>query len=236
MAKPETRDYFRTTIDQVPTDQLGALSTLLAYAGFESVRHELVTDVLRYKQKKPSHDVKAEDFLIDWIADHKAFQAREAIQHFRNAGRTDGAGYSSLRELVKRKLLRKLGEGRYTTVALREAPKKLKPAKAAKAAPKQHVRHEVDHRTFLLRTASRNHGRFNTAWMKKQFDKDGRTPGNVSPTISALVAKKLLKRVGDSEYVLLQKAPAPKKTAKAKPIGNGAAAPAVESAVVVTHG
>jgi hypothetical protein len=51
--------------------------------------------------------------------------------------------------------------------------------------------------------------------MKKQFEADGRGSGSVSPTISALMKKKQIKRVSDSEYVLPQKAAKPKK-------GNGA--------------
>lgn len=78
-------------------------------------------------------------------------------------------------------------------------------------APKPHAKHaktkldrrEVSHSSFILRQASRNHGRFNTAWMKKQFEKDGRKWGAVSPTIAPLLKQKLLKRVGEGEYVLM---------------------------------
>jgi hypothetical protein len=215
MPKAETRDYFRTTIDQVEQEQLGALSVLLAKAGFTQVRHELVTDVLRYKQKA-SHDVKAEDFLIDWMAEHPTFKAVEAVKHFREAGRTDSSCYTALRVLVERKLLRKLGEGQYSRLDVKHQPKQAKQVQ---------VRREVDNHTFILRAASKNHGRFNTAWMKKQFEADGRGPGSVSPTIAALMTKKLIKRVAESEYVLLQTKEVKKKPAKKKPVtkANGGA-------------
>jgi hypothetical protein len=227
MAKePETVDHFRLTINRLTPQQLGVVIADLAKREIFDIRPELITDVVTFN-RKTSHAVKAEDFLIDWMADHPEFRARDAIAHFREAGRTDGSGHTALRVLCEKKLLRKLGEGRYSAIAVKHQPKGLKAAR--KAAAKQ-TRHEVDHRTFILRTASRNHSRFNTAWMKKQFTADGRKWAAVSPTIAALLKRKLIKRVAESEYVLLEKA---KKAAKKKPVTNGAFIPEV---VEAAHG
>ena len=122
------------------------------------------------------------------------------------------SAYHSLTKLVDDGTLKKIGEGMYSRTDVKHlaAPKKAK-------KPTQD-RREIDHRTFLLRTASRNHGKFTTSKMKEWFDKDGRKPGNVSPTIAALMKKKQIKRVGDSEYVLAKASPK-----KAEPKTNGAA-------------
>jgi len=221
MPKSQPIDRFRISCE-CEVSHLGQIMVQLArIEGLRVTGNELITEVHTYANRpRQTHEVRAEDFLIDWLADQREFQAKEAVKHFRQAGRTDGAAYSALRELTKRKILKKHGEGRYSRLADKHQPKGLKAAK--KAAKKQH---DVDHRTFILRSASRNHGRFSTSWMKAQFVKDKRTPGNVSPTIAHLIKKKAIKRVGDSEYVLLQKA--------AKPKVNGNGATPVQEA---THG
>lgn len=207
MAKPPpTIQRFRIFCE-VAVPDLGPVSVALAHiSGLTVTGQELITDVITFR-KKSNHDVKAEDFLIDWMADHPTFKAKEAIEHFRANGRTDGSGYTALRVLVERKLLRKLGEGQYSRIDVKHLPA----PKKAKAA-----RQEVSHRDFILRAASRNHGRFNLAWLKKQFVADGRTPGNASPSVTALLGHKQIKRVGNGEYVLLQKATA-SKTNSAQP-------------------
>jgi hypothetical protein len=235
MAQAKTDEHFIIHVGSVSKERVGDLMSLLAREAFFDVRPELVTTVVTYN-KKTQHDVKAEDFLIDWIADHPTFKAIEPIQHFREAGRTDGACYTALRMLCQRKLLHKLGDGMYSRADVKALPKpKQAAAKASKSKPA--AKREVDHRTFVLRTASRNHGRFNTAWMKKQFVADGRSPGNVSPTISALLKTKQLKRTADSEYVLPQKAAPPKKPVE-KPVTakvNGFTDP-VAAAQEILHG
>ena len=63
----------------------------------------------------------------------------------------------------------------------------------------------------------------NNTSMNKIFEADGRPAKSVSPVITVLIRRKLIKRVGNGEYVLLAKAkPAPKKAAP-KPVVNGSA-------------
>lgn len=209
MSKPPPVEYFEGHY-RMPVLTAGPImAQMTKIEGLEVSAPKLVTEVNAFtKNERSNHAIKAEDFLIDWLAANPTFRANEAVKAFRVDGRTDGSAYTALRILVEKKLLRKLGEGRYTTLAAKHQPKKEK-------GKQVQVRREVDHRTFVLRVASRNHGRFNTSWMKAQFTKDGRTPGNVSPTVAVLMKRKLIKRVGDSEYVLLQKA-APKKSEPVK--------------------
>ena len=213
MAKPPPVERFRISCETDVTSLGPVMSALAKVPGLIITGNELIEEVRSFARNQyTGHQIKAEDFLTDWLPDHPEFKAKEAVEHFR----ANGACYKALRTLSANGALRKLGEGRYSTLAAKRQPKKEKPV----AGPKKE-RHAVNHRDFMLRTASRNHGRFNTNWMKEQFTKDDRIPGNVSPTIAVLMKKRLIKRVGDSEYVLTAKKAAPKKTDK--PAMNGKA-------------
>lgn len=226
MAKSaETSEHFIIHVGSVPKDQLGHLLSLLAREGFFDVRPELVTNVVRFN-KKQSHEVKAEDFLIDWIAEHPTFRAIEAIKHFREAGRTNGAGYTALRTLVERKLLRKVSPGQYSTLAAKHQPKGIKAAKKAAAKKKPAAKHhDVPAPDFALRLMSRNHGVISSNTLKRHFESDGRSPTGVGPVLNKLLQAKKIKRTGEGQYALAGKKPAAK--------ANGAQAPVTE---VTAHG
>ena len=57
--------------------------------GPTNIGFELITDVRTFAGNK-LHDVKAEDFLSEWVAEHPTFRARKAVAHFRAHHRTDG--------------------------------------------------------------------------------------------------------------------------------------------------
>lgn len=210
MPKAPSIDTFKITCE-VAVHNLGpAMVRLAQIEGLIVTGSELVTTVKRFTQNThTNHHIKAEAFLEEWLKDHATFRAVEAVNHFKADGRTSGACYTALRVMSADGRLRKLGEGMYSrpNVKALAAPKQAKQAKQA--------RREVPHSAFILRVASRNHGRFNTTRMKAQFEKDGRNPGTVSPTIASMMTKKQIKRVSEGEYVLLNKA-APKKTDRPK--------------------
>ncbi|MCA1458891.1 hypothetical protein I6F35_38175 [Bradyrhizobium sp. BRP22] len=81
--------------------------------GIKNIGYELKTGVPTFAGNR-SHALKAEDFLTAWIADHPTFQAIDAVTHFREHGRTDGACYTALRVLVVKGTLKKLPSGNYT--------------------------------------------------------------------------------------------------------------------------
>ena len=234
MAKTPPEQYFNVLVRRVGRTKLGDLIVSLSALDLTDFQPELVTDVVTFN-KKQSHEVKAEDFLVDWIAEHPEFQAKDAIKHFREAGRTDGSGYTALRNLVARKLLRKMGEGRYTTLAKKHQPPKAKAAKVAKAkkakvptfravpAKKRNAHHDVSNADFLLRGMSRAHGKMSSAAIKRLFENDGRPSTGVGPTLHKLRQVGMIKQLGEGMYELTARAG--KKPAPKKPVTNGSAHP-----------
>jgi hypothetical protein len=216
MKPPPVEERFRVTTF-VPKELLGETIAALTRLGLTEVNFDLVADIKSFA-KKAQHVVKAEAFLAEWMKEHASFRALEAVRHFRENGRTAGAAYTALRMMSSDGRVRKLGEGMYQRPDIKaiSGPKK-------KAKPHNRKPHKVSSPDFVLRAARRNHGRFNSAWMKKQFDSDGRPTTGVGPTINKLLKGKAIKRVGEGEYVLLT--------------SNGSK-PAVQSAPVAeaTHG
>jgi hypothetical protein len=227
----EERDSFNFTIIGVAADQLGELVALVTKMGFTQTRHELVTDVIRFKNNR-QHDVKSEDFLLAWIEQNPTFRARDAVQHFEENDRTAGACYTSLKLLARKGALKKLGEGNYTRADIK-----------AIEAPKKRDHFDVDHREFILRYARAHHGRMSVAKLRAHFEANGRKPVSVGGALNVLVSQKMVKLLGDGEYVLLAKggakphAKTPEKSAFAspKPNGNGLHIDAQQSEAVI-HG
>jgi len=220
MPKPPPVEYFEC-VCRMPVLTAGPIMAMLTkIEGLDVSAPHLVSEVKAYSRNtavtgsNPEMGTKA--FLTEWSKANPTFKASDAVKALRADGRGGGsAAYPALNALVEDGTLKKLSPGQYSRADVKHLPA---PKKAKKNPTPD--RREVDHRTFLLRAASRNHGRFNTSWMKAQFEKDERTPGNVSPTIAVLLKKKAIKRVGEGEYVLMQKAASPK---KAEPKTNGAA-------------
>lgn len=201
MAKPPpTHDRFRIFCEIEVQDLGPILKQLADIKGLKVSTPELITDVITFR-KRP--EISSQDFLTAWIADHATFTTAEAVKAFLADGRAKTGAYPALNVLVDKKVLRRLGPGEYT----RTDVKHLAPPKKAKAAKKHEKKlHEVTAHVFTLRLASRNHGRFNSNWLKRQFEADGRHPSGTGPVINRLMKDRAIKRVGEGEYVLLQKA------------------------------
>jgi len=214
MPKPPPVEYFEC-VCRMPVLTAGPIMAMLTkIEGLDVSAPRLVSEVRAFS-KNTRPQVGSREFLAEWIKEHPTFKAIEVVRALREAGHGNGsAAYHAITSLINEGVLKKLSVGEYSRADVKHLP-------APKKAKKQvQVRRDVDHPTFLLRAASRNHGRFNTSWMKAQFEKDKRTPGNVSPTIAKLIKLRQIKRVGDSEYVLMSKAASPK---KAEPKTNGVA-------------
>jgi len=223
MPKSPPVEYFEFTC-RCPVLTAGPIMAQLSkIEGLDVSAPHLVTEVRSFSRNTAATgsnpEIGTKAFLAEWSKANPTFKANDAVKALRADGRGGGsAAYPALNALVGDGTFKKLSPGQYSRADVKALPA---PKKKAKAAKQTQVRRDVDHQTFLLRNASRNHGRFNTSWMKAQFEKDKRKAGNVSPTIAALLKKKQIKRVGDSEYVLMSKAAAPKKQAVKT---NGAAA------------
>lgn len=204
---PATVDRFKLSCE-VEVSDLGAIIAQLTKMGLTNLHFELMTDVLNFR-KKANHDIKASEFLRPWLADHPTFKAREAIKLFRDDGRTDGAGYSALRELTDEGVLKKLGEGNYARADVKAIAAPKKKAKPDKPAAPDRTRYAVPNPALIMRVAKRHKGTFTSKQMKKAFEKDGRPTGSVAPALTDLLGKKAIKRVGEGEYQIIE-APAPK--------------------------
>lgn len=203
MAKPQPIDYFNIVIGDVSPADLGALMAALAKLGHTNVRPELVTAIQTFRQKA-NHDIKAADFLREWIADHPTFKAKEAVTHFDLHGRTAGAAYSGLRDLVEEGVLKKLGEGNYARKDVKQLTHQKKKKAAKKAAPDHTKRYDINHSDLILQSAQSNGGHFNRTEMKKVFSKHRRPPASVGTSIKSLLTRGLIERVAEGEYKMLK--------------------------------
>lgn len=227
MAKqqPATIDRFKITAE-CEAPEMGLIIAQLTKMGLTNLHFELVTDVLTYRQKS-NHDVKAADFLTEWIKDHPTFKAIEACKHFEANGRTKGSAYPALSELVEAGLLKKLDDpGHYARADVKAiAPPKGK-KKPAKPVNSHQTRYAVPNPALIMRIAKRKKGHFTVGAIKAAFEKDGRPPSSASPAIRELIDRKVIKRVGEGEYQIIE-TPAP------KPNGNGKTS---ETVVEATNG
>ena len=211
MPKPPPVEYFMLRAP-TPKELLGEAVAALTKIGLTEVNFDLMTDVPAFASRT-NHTIKAEAFLEQWMADHPTFRAVEAIRAFKADGRTPGAGYTALRVMSADGRLTKLGEGMYSLPGVKQiaAPKKSTAKQTEKAKPKiTRVHHDVDHREFILRYARQHNGRFSLAKIRDYFEKHNRKSSSVGGAINVLKERKLIKLLGDGEYVLLSKAMAAK--------------------------
>lgn len=215
MAKPpEEHDHFTVQIERVPKDVMGDLLGATAKLNLPHVKYQLVTDVLKYKQRG-QHEVPLADLIDEWSKTHPHFTSREATAFTREQGRGNAGAYYALQKLVSEGVLRKHGTdyARTDTPAI-EGPKKA--AKSAKPAKQKMQRDffEVNHREFILRAMRRNHGRITGATIRKMFEADGRKATAISGALGFMMTNKMIKGEGDGVYTLLVKGGA---KAKSKP-------------------
>lgn len=209
------RDRFviRATGIEATVDEglAGKMLSALTRWGINDATYEVVTDVHTFAQKKV-YEVKAEDFMRAWMQDHPTFGAIEAVKHFREDGRTDGSAYTSLRTLVEKRELRKTSPGHYQRADV-------KAIEAGKHIARE--RHDVDHREFILRYARSHGGRASRQKLLAYFEQHGRKATSVGGALNVLIAGKMMKSLGEGEYLLLAKGGAKSPAKKT----NGAEAP-----------
>ncbi|MCA1455904.1 hypothetical protein I6F35_22315 [Bradyrhizobium sp. BRP22] len=201
--KPPEVDHFLIHCE-AESNEVGPIIAALTRMGVKNIGYELKTDVPTFAGNR-SHAVKAEDFLVAWIADHPTFKAIDAVTHFREHDRTDGACYTALRVLVAKGTLKKLSSGNYTRADVKALASPKTPAKST-AKP---VEHERTGREEIERF-SRTRKTVTVMQLRELFREQGRNDGSVSPIIDKLLNEKALKRVGPGEYTAVKR----KKTIK----------------------
>lgn len=215
--EPSTIDYFKLTINRLTPEQLGVVIADLAKRDIVDITPELITDVATFKTKAANGEII--ELLTAWTAEHPTFAAIEAVRYFESIGRQGTSVYNVLGKLVEAGVLAKSGPGMYRRADVKQLAGP-KPEKKPHAKPNRDA-FEINHREFILRYARKNHGRFSVTKLRELFAANKRKPASIGGAVDMLKQRKLIKPMGDGEYVLLKAAakPAPKK----KPPANGAA-------------
>ena len=231
---------------ETSVEDMGKVIAQLTILGLQNVGFELIEDVATYKNKTV-HETSAEEVLMEYVKEHPTFVIKDAIKHFQPLGRTSGAMYTAARLLVEKKVLKKLGNGNYSSVHVKALAAPIK-GKGKVAKEVKHKRnggrvlpYDVPNKTILW-NAIKNRKTFTLALLHEAFEKEGRPPKSISPIIAKLAAAKQIKNIAPGEYEVLKAKAAlvskPKtKTKKpAKKSGspdhsqNGTAAPAAPAA------
>jgi hypothetical protein len=147
MAKQPIQQRFRISCE-VDVADLGPVMVALAHIeGLVVTGSELVTDVRRYKQsvkkeavseplpsEKPYRrfDTRAEDVILTYARrNHGKFTTNELVQVFAAEGRARNSLYATIDALMKSRLVKRTGKGRY---ALLQKAAKSKPGRKAPKA------------------------------------------------------------------------------------------------------
>jgi ribosomal protein S25 len=176
----------------------------LTKLGMTNLHYELITDVQNFRQKS-SHDIKGQDFLTAWIADHPTFAAKEAVNAFRADGRHEAGAYTALRALTEEGVLKKLSPGNYSRTDVKAIAAPAKKAKATKSKAKAKgatkKKSAGTHLDFIERIGRRHKGgEFTSIRVKELFEKDGRPVSSVDPTLRAMAEKGTIKHTGKGEW------------------------------------
>jgi hypothetical protein len=135
---PETRDRFRIHGD-CSIELLGPVLRELDKLGLTNIGHELVTDVLVYKQRAPRvpaavvaakpakkiskgngaalHEVTNKDFALQYFQGREQVTAQEMAEAFRKDGRNAGSSGAILTVLGQRKYCKSMGGGVWKVLA-----------------------------------------------------------------------------------------------------------------------
>ncbi|WFU39076.1 hypothetical protein QA640_32480 [Bradyrhizobium sp. CB82] len=207
--KPPEVDHFLIHCEALAPD-VGPIIAVLTRMGVRNIGYELKTDIPVFAGNR-SHAIKAEDFLAAWIVDHPTFKAIDAVRHFREDHRTDGAAYSALRVLVDKGTLKKPSSGNYARADVRALESPKAPAKAAKQ-PKA-VEHDRSGREEIERFI-RNRKSFSVMQLRELFRGQRRNEASVSPILDKLLEGKAIKRIGatgSGEYATVKRSAAKQK-------------------------
>ncbi len=226
MPKPPPIEYFMLSTP-TPKSLLGEAVAALTNLGLTEINFELMTDVPAFARNKSTHEVKAADFLGAFIAEHPTFSQKEVSALFKKDGRQASAGYYAMSKLLEQGVIKKLDDnGNYSRADVKQiaAPKK---AKTKPAITRD--KFDVNHRDFILGYARQHNGRMSGTKLREYFEKHGRKAASVGGALNMLKQRKLIKLLGDGEYVLASKVAPKPKPAKEPAKANGIAPPVTET-------
>lgn len=229
MAKqPETVDRIVIMAEAPTLEMVGGGLAALTRLGFENVGYKLITDVLKYKNRKV-HEVSASEFAAAFVKENARFKIGDLVTHFKDAGRAPSGAYDAAKRLLKARVVAKSGDD-YVRVEAVTGPKG-STAKPAKSARGQQRPYDIPNIVLITRTI-KGRKSFTLRMLRDLFVKEGRPEKSISPILSKLSGAKVIKQVGNGEYTVLAK-PKPKPKPAKKP---AAAAPVLNGSGVNANG
>jgi hypothetical protein len=219
MAKkdPETIDRYQI-VAECSMEQMGFVLAALTNMGLQNIGYKLITDVLRYKDRK-AHEVTATDFATEYVKAHPRFKSAELVAHFKAAGREDGSAYYAIKKLIEANLVRKNADDELIRVEALPAPE-----------PKEKRHYEVANKD-LIANAIQGRKQFTVAELRALFTKEGRPEKSISPILTKMAHSKQIQLTGSGQYVVLAKGGKPKPKAVKKKAAAAATAPASNGAM-----
>jgi hypothetical protein len=201
--QPETVDRIRI-IAEAPLELVGAGLAALTKLGFENVGYEVITNVMNFKSRKV-HEVGATEFAAAFVKDNARFKSSDMMAYFKDAGRETTAAYYALKKLSDANVIRKNGDEFVRVEALAA------PAKSAKTRPANRVhRFEVKNKD-LIANAIKGRKQFTMAELRAVFATEGRNEKSISPILSGMIQKKMIKVASPGQYMVLANGAKPKK-------------------------
>jgi hypothetical protein len=223
----ETRDRYRIH-GETTLEQFGHVLAQLTKLGLENVGYELITDVAKFKERKERrvHDVPGHEYAKEFIKDNPTFQVNSLVKFFEANGRSPGAAYTGVRDLLGLKFLRKLGPGSYQLYNMKAlpAPKKAaKPSAKVNVAPKstkvklaspkfKRTRMKVPHRFYAVSNKDfllgllKGKTDLNISVVNDYFVKDGRPIKSAGSLMTQLAQLGYCKSLGGGHWKVLAKA------------------------------
>lgn len=224
MAKqPETIDRFRVYCD-IEKPQLGDVIAELTKLGIKRIGHELITDVLSFKERKDYviHAVNAREFTREYVNNHPTFEIKELVKHFEDSGRNSAGAYQAARLLIQEGVLRKVAPGQYQSVAVKAlpAPKTKVPVKAKdrpvlKTRPKVKYErpaaqgktmryYDTSNKDFLMNLL-KGRTEISASVIRDAFHRAGRPGRSASSMITQFAHMGYLKKLGEGDWKVLAK-------------------------------
>lgn len=213
MAKqpPETQYRFRI-VCEVDQEQVGGVLADLTRRGITQIGHEMISDVVTFNRTGPRkvYDSKGKEFAKAYIADNPTFRINDLVKHFEANGRTSGAGYTAVRDLVREEFLTKLSPGHYQRADIKAieppAPREhdVHAAKKHKRLGGATQRYDVSNRDLILKHIGKR-SKFTAGEITALFKQNKRPTNSASSQISQMTTAGILRKTGtDGEYEVVK--------------------------------
>lgn len=205
--KPETQLRYRVHCETQDLLGLGPLVATLTEMGYQKVGFELVTETLTYKRSNNgmSQRTRRDEITAAFIDENPSFRTHEFKNVIRDAGFSDATAYKLLNDFVTNKTLRRDGDQYH--VAVNKVPVPTNDRKT----------YDVSCHELVVGFAKKHQGKFTREQVQQVLRTHKRPISQASAVCSTMMKKKLAKRVGPAQYVLLaaaKKKPTAKKKTK----------------------